>query len=424
MTRPISAQDVEETVSWKAPITFWVVGVFSLIAFGVFGRHEQTAIAISTSSDAVQLPAWEVDSAVFCTVAGVLMIAFAIVATVSTRKLKRGLPLWGTIVYSALFLLALLTWIGAGGQVPVTWLFTGALALAVPILFGGISGLLCERVGVTNIAIEGQLLAGAFAAAVVASMTDSYTAGILAAMIAGALVSLVLAVFSITYLVDQVIVGVVLNSLVIGATNYLYSVYLNDNSAELNFPGTLPELPIPGLSAIPIIGSLFFDQRVTVYIMFLIVPLVYLVVFKTKWGLRLRAVGEYPLAADTVGINVPRTRFWVVTVAGLVAGIGGSAISIGSVGAFVREMSAGQGYIALAALILGRWNPYLVALAAVLFGFSSNLQVWIGQTSSGIPSDFVAMLPYAVTLIAVTGLVGRVRGPASVGIPYVKADQQ
>jgi simple sugar transport system permease protein len=231
---------------------------------------------------------------------------------------------------------------------------------------------------------------------------------------------MVLATFSIKYLVDQVIVGVVLIALMVGLTNFFYSAALSGNSEELNFPGTLPFLPIPLLSDIPVIGPVLFDQRPTTYAMFLLVPAVWFFLFKTRWGLRIRALGEHPLAADTVGINVNRWRFWTVTVAGLIAGLGGAALTLGSIGPFVREMSAGQGFIALACVILGRWNPFLAASAALLFGFSRNFRIWAGQAGSTIPPDLIAMTPYLVTLIAVAVLVGRAVAPKAVGRPYVK----
>ena len=239
-------------------------------------------------------------------------------------------------------------------------------------------------------------------------------------MVVGALIAVVLSIFAIVYVVDQVIVGVVLIALVTAVTNFLYSAVLASNSSQFNNPGTLPLLPIPLLSDIPVIGPVFFDQRLTTYLMFVLVPLTWFVLFRTKWGLRIRALGEHPLAADTVGIKVNQWRFWTVTIAGLIAGLGGASLTIGAVGAFVREMSAGQGFIALAAVILGRWNPWLTTLAALLFGFSKNFRIFAGQTGSDIPPDLIAMVPYLVTLIAVAGLVGRVVGPASSGKPYVK----
>jgi simple sugar transport system permease protein len=195
---------------------------------------------------------------------------------------------------------------------------------------------------------------------------------------------------------------------------------LNDNPEATNSPGTLPIVPIPFLSEIPIIGPVLFENRITVYVAIAIVVLIWFVLFKTKLGLRARAVGEHPLAADTVGINVGRTRFWWVTLGGLLAGLGGATLTIGSTGSFGREMSGGLGFIALAVVILGRWHPIYASAAALLFGFSIILRIWANQVSPGIPSSFITMVPYLVTLIAVVGFVGRSRPPAADGIPYVK----
>jgi simple sugar transport system permease protein len=229
-----------------------------------------------------------------------------------------------------------------------------------------------------------------------------------------------LAVFSVRYLAQQIIVGVVLNVLAIGVTNFLFQQVLNENPEETNSPGTLPIISVPFLSEIPIIGPVLFENRATVYIAIFVVVLIWFVLFKTKLGLRARAVGEHPLAADTVGINVGRTRFWWVTLGGLLAGLGGATLTIGSSGAFGREMSGGLGFIALAVVILGRWHPVYASAAALLFGFSIILRIWANQVSPGIPSNFITMVPYLVTLIAVVGFVGRSRPPAADGIPYVK----
>lgn len=405
---------------WKSPIALTVMGLLVFIAFGLLGDSRDVSFGWSDSGDSIVLDDLTVNSRIFCTVLGLLMLAIAGVSWWLAWS-RRRIPMWLIVPFGVFFVWALVGWVGAGGRVPVEFLLTGALALSTPVVFGALAGVVGERVGVVNIAIEGQLLMGAFLSAVTASITGSLAAGIFAAMLGGALVSLVLAAFSIKYFVDQIIVGVVLNALALGITNFFYSAVLSDNSAALNFPGTLPFLPIPFLSDIPIIGSVFFDQRITTYAMFVLVPVVWFVLFKTRIGLRIRAVGEHPLAADTVGINVNRTRFWTVTVAGMIAGLGGGALTLGSVGAFVREMSAGQGFIALAAVILGRWNPWLATLAALLFGFSRNFRIWAGQAGSTIPPDLIAMTPYLVTLIAVAGLVGRAVAPAAVGKPYIKS---
>jgi simple sugar transport system permease protein len=251
-------------------------------------------------------------------------------------------------------------------------------------------------------------------------MTKNLYVGLIAAMIAAALLSTVLASLAIKYLVEQIIIGVLLNVLVIGVTNFLYSAWVDDDSINLNFPGTFEKLPIPLLSEIPVLGQVLFNNRITVYLMFVLVPLLWYVLFRTKLGLRARAVGEHPLAADTVGINVGRTRFWWVTIGGAVAGLGGASLTLGNVGSFGREMSAGLGFIALAVVILGRWQPIYVTLGALLFGFTIILKVWANQVSPGIPVDFITMVPYLVTLVAVAGFAGRVKPPAASGQPYVK----
>jgi simple sugar transport system permease protein len=403
----------------KAPIVMTVFGLIALVFFGILGKSELATFAWSDSDDTIVLPNFVVDSQFFGIVLGVLMLAIAAAAWVIGLS-RRPIPTWLIIPFGVFWVWALIGWVGAGTRIPVEFILTGALALSTPVVFGALAGVIGERVGVVNIAIEGQLLMGAFLAAVTASVTGSLVAGVFAAMLGGALVSIVLAAFSIKYAVDQIIVGVVLNVLALGITNFLYSGVLSGNSAELNFPGTLPFLPIPLLSDIPVIGAVLFNQRITTYAMFVLVPLVWFVLFKTKIGLRIRAVGEHPLAADTVGINVNRTRFWTVTAAGTIAGLGGGALTIGSVGAFVQGMSAGQGFIALAAVILGRWNPWLTTAAALLFGFSRTFRIWAGQAGSTIPLDLIAMTPYLVTLIAVAGLVGRSVGPAAAGKPYIK----
>ncbi|MEO8906510.1 MAG: ABC transporter permease, partial [Microbacteriaceae bacterium] len=313
-----------------------------------------------------------------------------------------------------------LTWAAAGQHLPFTGLLLGTVSLSVPLIFGALGGVISERAGVVNVAIEGQLLAGAFVSALVASVTRSVAAGLFAALVAGMLVSFVLAAFAIKYFVDQVIVGVVLNVLVAGLTNFLYTEVLAVNPAQLNHPPTLDRLPIPGLSSIPILGPVLFDQTIIVYLMYIAVAAVYFGLFHTKWGLRVRSVGEHPQAADTVGINVSSTRFWNVSLAGAIAGLGGAYFTLGSVGLFTKEMTAGQGFIALAAVIFGRWDPIRATLAALLFGFATNLQNVLGIIGSPVPSEFMLMLPYVVTIFAVAGLVGYARPPAADGKPYIK----
>jgi len=406
--------------SWKAPIGLGIFAIIAVLIFVVGARAGITTFPLSTTTDLIQLPALQADVTVVTTVVIVLLFLAAIFSAYLSYRARKT-PLWVLGVYALLFLVAFLTWAGSGATIPVPGLLIGTVGLSVPLIFGSLGGVISERVGVVNVAIEGQLLAGAFASAVVASVTQQPVAGLVAATVAGVLVSFVLAAFSIKYIVDQVIVGVVLNVLVTGLTSFLFSKVLAPNAQLLNSPPRFPRIPIPLLSEIPILGPVLFRQTIIVYIMYIAVAAVWFALFKTKWGLRLRSVGEHPQAADTVGINVNRTRFWNVSLAGAIAGFGGAYFTLGSVGAFNKEMTAGAGFIALAAVIFGRWDPIRATFAALLFGFASNLQNVLSIIGSPVPSEFMLMLPYLVTIFAVAGLVGQVRGPAASGKPYIKS---
>jgi general nucleoside transport system permease protein len=411
--------DTTVVTSWKAPIA---LGVFTIVGLllAVFGRAGDTVFRLSTRSDVIQLPPVTVPSILTVWIVVVLLVLATGLAA-SRVASRRRVPLWLIVVFAIVFMFGFLTWAAAGADIPVTGLLFGSLSLAVPLIFGSLSGVLSERVGVINIAIEGQLLAGAFTAAVVASVTRQPLLGLVAAMAAGVLVSFVLGAFAIKYFVDQVIVGVVLNVLVTGLTSFFFSQVLAPNAALLNTPPRFERIHIPLLSEIPIIGPVFFRQTLIVYLMYIAVAVVYVGLFHTRWGLRVRAVGEHPQAADTVGIKVNSTRFWNVALAGAIAGLGGTFFTIGSGIAFNKEMTAGAGFIALAAVIFGQWDPIKATLAALLFGFASNLQNTLSVIGSPVPSEFMLMLPYVVTIFAVAGLVGRVRPPAAEGKPYIKS---
>ena len=410
---------VERKPSLKAPIVMSFVALVSLVFFGILGPTSIVKFQITESNALVSIPDLNLPSnslGIWASIILLLLTAASFWFGIARKYVPRVL----VIVFGLTAIVALLGWIAAGADVPVGFLLNNTLVLALPIILGGMGGIMSERVGVVNIAIEGQLLTGAFVAAVVGSITNNLWVGLVAAMIAAALLSTVLASLAIKYLVDQIIIGVLLNVLVIGVTNFLYSQVITQDNANLNFPGTFDRIPIPLLSQLPIIGDAFFNQGAAVYITFLLVPALWFILFRTKLGLRARAVGEHPLAADTVGINVAKTRFWWVTLGGAVAGLGGAAITIGNVGAFGREMTGGQGFIALAVVILGRWQPLYVSISALLFGFAIILRIWANQINPVIPVDFITMVPYLVTLIAVAGFAGRVRGPAASGKPYEK----
>jgi len=416
----MSTETKKETrESWKTPTVMGSLAALVLVFFGILGKPETVAFELTGVRETVQLPNIDVASNILGIASGILLLAIAGFAALQVARNVRS-SIWLSIVFGAIALVALLGWLAGGAVVPVAFILGSALVLAVPIILGAMAGVMSERVGVVNIAIEGQLLTGAFMASVVSTLTGNQIFGIISAMITAALFSAVLAVFAIRFLAQQIIVGVVLNVLAIGITNFLYQQWGTEDESATNSPGTLPIIQIPFLGDIPIIGPVLFQNRITVWLAIAIVIVLWFVLFKTKLGLRARAVGENPLAADTVGINVGRTRFWWVTLGGLLAGLGGAALTIGSSGSFGREMSGGLGFIALAVVILGRWHPGYATAAALLFGFSIILRIWANQVSPGIPTNFITMVPYIVTIIAVVGFVGRSRPPAADGIPYVK----
>jgi simple sugar transport system permease protein len=293
-----------------------------------------------------------------------------------------------------------------------------ALRAAVPLVLGALSGILCERSGIINIGIEGMMLAGAFAAFVVKVATNgwplmaSLLAGVAAALLIGGVMGLLHATLSIRYRMDQIISGTIVIILAAGITAYLFD---RDAVAE----GKFVSLPIPGLSNIPVLGNVLFNNPPLTYLALILVAVLHLALFHTRWGLRTRACGEHPRAADTVGINVNLYRYVNTTIGGAVAGLAGGFLVLEAVGQFQEGMTAGRGFISLAAMIFGNWNPFGALGAAMLFGYTQALQnelLLAGVVN--VPRHFISMLPYVVTIIAVSGFVGRVRPPAAEGKVY------
>ncbi|MEQ7126290.1 ABC transporter permease [Actinopolymorpha sp. B11F2] len=352
----------------------------------------------------------------------VTLAAYAVV--VALVHLFRGLPRrWAGLLWAGFglaFVVTFLCWAAAGKTFPLTNQLQGTLNVATPLILGALAGVLCERAGVINVAIEGQFLAGAFAAAVLATVTGSLLAGVAAAVVAGVLIAAMLAVFAIRYRVNQVVLGVVLVVFASGITGFLFDQVAEGNGDRFNNPGVLPAVRIPLLADIPVIGDTFFHQTLLVYAMYAAVAIVTFVLFKTRWGLRVRAVGEHPRAADTVGISVLRMRYQAVLAGGIAAGMGGAFFTVGFTGSFDKDLTAGQGFIALAALIMGRWHPLGATVAALFFGFTQQLQNQLQIIETPIPGELLIMAPYLATIIAVAGLVGRVRAPKADGEPYVK----
>jgi simple sugar transport system permease protein len=278
---------------------------------------------------------------------------------------------------------------------------------------------LCERVGVINIAIEGMMLTGAFVGVLTSSVTKSLLVGVVFAILSGLALAWVLGVLAIRYRVDQIIIGVFINIFALGLTSFLTSRILV-NFPDLNNAARAQPVAIPILSEIPIVGPVLFDNNLFVYAMFLLAIFLQWALFRTRWGLRARSVGEKPKAADTLGINVFRTRYLNVALGGMTAGFGGAFFTLGSVGRFDENMTAGRGFIGLAAMIFGRYHPVGALGAALVFGFADSLQQKLAILNTPIPSEFLLMAPYIVTIIVVAGLVGRTRIPAADGQAYVK----
>lgn len=292
---------------------------------------------------------------------------------------------------------------------------SSTLRLSTPIILGALGGIFSERAGVVNIGIEGMMLTGAFVGFVAGATTGSLWLGVFGAVLAGALLALLHGALSIHLRIDQIISGTVINILSVGLTGYLYT-------SDVTLPGKLSAVPIPFLSQIPIVGPVLFDNPPITYLALILVVVTQVVLYHTRWGLRLRAVGENPRAADTVGINVIRTRYLNVMIGGALAGLAGAFLSLEAVGSFERLMTNGRGFIALAAMIFGNWNPFGAWSAALLFGFSNALQSQLQFLGLGnvIPHQFIGLLPYVLTIIVLAGFVGRARPPAAVGQPYIK----
>jgi general nucleoside transport system permease protein len=402
-----------------AGVTFIVIGLINIFVFGVLAHPGDASFELSLASASVKIPVIRVPAAPVCYALGAVALGLGVLRlTVPFSRLAKRLAIAGVL---ACFLLSLLCWADAGAiPLNVIIISQGTISASIPLILGALAGCLCERSGVINIAIEGQLLSGAFTAAIVASAFGGLWVGLVAGSLSGGLVGVVLAVFAITYLTDQIVLGVVLNVLVLGMTDYLYDRLMSTNP-NYNTGITFGSIKIPVLSEIPIIGPIFFDSNVFLYITYVAIIVIQVALFHSRWGLRVRAVGEHPTAADTVGIRVLWIRYRNVILGGLLAGIGGAYLTIGSVGSFIPDISSGFGYIALAALIFGRWTPLGALAAALLFGFCEEMALVLPTVNPVLPAPIMNMAPYVATIIAVAGLVGKVRPPKADGQPYVKA---
>lgn len=401
----------------QARVAGWVLMGLAVMVALVFARDSAgTAVfRLSRPNDPLALPDLVVAAAPYN------YFAAALLAFLGARQFMRGGLRWTSLSLGlGLFIAvtAFLVWATAGKAFSLTGMLQATVVRAVPIALGGLAGVLSERVAVVNIAIEGMLLAGAFTGALIGSLLGGW-GGLAAAVAMGGVFGFILAALVVTYRVDQIIAGVVINLFVLGVTSYVSSQVYQEYRFLNNAPVFAP-VKIPLLGDLPVIGPVLFNQNLFVYGAMVMVAVATYYLFHTRYGLRARAVGEHPRAADTLGINVYRTRYINVTIAGMVAGFGGAWFTLGSVGRFDENMTGGRGYIGLAAMIFGRWHPVGALAAALVFGFADSLQQKLALLQTPIPSEFLAMAPYIATIVLVAGLVGRARPPAADGQPYIK----
>ena len=388
-----------------------VLGVF---AFGVPPDATST-FNLSLPTDSIQNLSVSFNSRLFSGVAAVLIFLLGI------DRLRRRNLRWTNAALGIgllLFVLAFLAWAAADSSFSLVGMLRSTVISSVVITLGALTGLTCERAGVINIGIEGQLLSGAFVAVILSSAFGTL-AGVAGGMIVGALLGALLAWLAIRFSVDQIIAGVVINILAVGLTSFLASRILSE-AQDLNAPARVSAIRIPILADIPVIGPMFFDHTFFVYATFLLVVALHFGFFRTRWGLRARSVGEHPKAADTLGIDVLKVRYRNVIGAGLISGFGGAFLALAQISRFEENMTGGIGFIGLAAMIFGRWMPFGALAAGLVFGFSGALAQKVAILGTGIPSEFMLMLPYVATIIVVAGLVGRSRPPAADGQPYIK----
>ena len=424
MTAVSTASDVKITAratpeQRRATVIGTVLLLLAGVVVWVFGlgveSGARSTFNLSLPGERIQDLSWAVNSR------WLAYLVAAVVAFLGGWVLRRSHLRWTNLALAiglGLFALAFLTWAAAGKSFSLVGMLRSTVILSVPVTLGALTGLMCERVAVINIAIEGQLLTAAFVGTIMGSAFGIW-AGLVSAVVAGAILGAVLAVLAIRFQVDQIIAGVVINIFALGLTSFLARRVLAA-APDLNSPGRFASIKIPILGDIPVIGSVLFDHNMFVYATFVLVLVLHLGLFYTRWGLRSRSVGEHPKAADTVGIDVYRTRYLNTILGGLIAGFGGAFFTLSQVSRFEENLTAGIGFIGLAAMIFGRWMPLGALGAGLVFGFARAIQQKLGILGTPIPSEFLSMTPYIVTIIVVAGVVGISRPPAADGQPYIK----
>jgi ABC-type uncharacterized transport system permease subunit len=422
----MSTATVEAPTEVAAPEPFWtrqrrfgvaliVLGALAAALFGSLAPSKDARFTLTQDAGGAAL---SINGQLGAVLFGVLtLVAGGLLVAGLLKRWSNALLVLGIVT----FVLSFLCWQVAGQFMSLEDTLSGTMDLALPLVLGALAGVLGERSGVVNVAIEGQFLMGAFAGALIGTMAGSVWAGLISAAIGGVIIAAILAVLSIRYLVDQTVVGIVLNLFALGITGFLYERLMQPDAVKYNAPPQMPTWKIPGLADIPVLGPVFFDATLLLWIALILVVVIHFGLNRTRWGLRTRAVGEHPTAADTVGIRVRGLRYLNVLLGGVVAGLGGAYFTLVATGSFTKNMTAGAGFIALAALIFGRYTPFGAFGAALFFGFAQKLAFYLSAISSPVPNQFLSMLPYLATIIAVAGLVGRVRAPAADGLPYIKS---
>ncbi len=327
--------------------------------------------------------------------------------------LKRFLKKWGATIFVTLTVIAITIWQYNVNDLVTEAVLASTIRQSTPLVLGALCGLLGERSGVINIGIEGQMLLGAFVGFLFNVWTGNLLLAVFAAILTGAIMGLLLAYMSVHLKMDQIIGGTVITILAFGLTGYFYQVGLTTQ-------GKLLPVPLGPLADIPIIGPALFNNPPITYATFILVFVVHYVLFHTKWGLRTRAVGEHPRAADTLGVDVYKIRYVNVIVGGAIAGLAGGFLTLEAVGSFERAMTNGRGFVALAVMLFGKYTPFGAWGAALLFGFANAMQTQLQFADINIPHQFIGMLPYVLTIVILSGFVGRTHVPAADGVPYDK----
>ncbi|KAA0284682.1 MAG: ABC transporter permease [Chloroflexi bacterium] len=399
-------------------ITLIVVG---LVIYLLFGLNTVPGTMTTFGLNLLGSQAMEVPDLVVPALPAIYFMA-AIAVFVGAYQLARGVRSNGLLIgiLAFTFVFAFLMWAAQDKSFNLTGMLQSSLVRATPIALAALCGVISERSAVINIGIEGIMLMSALVAVVTATVSGNLYVGLVSAILMGGLVSAFHAFLVIRFKVDQIISGVAINIFGAGATSFISSRFMAHATDTLNNSGTFPVIAIPGLSKIPVLGPVLFENNLIVYLTIILVIIMHIMLFYTPWGLRTRAVGEHPKAADTLGVNVYLTRYVNVTLGGMIAGLGGAYFTIGSVGRFDEILTAGKGFIGLAAMIFGNWNPIGAYTSSLIFGFADSLQVKLQILRVPIPSEFLLMAPYIVTMIILTGVVGRAIPPAADGQPYEK----